>query len=122
MSRKEETRSELNEDDLIFLCGGRDIAQGREGEDEEKARQSRCSSHLLPLNASRADAQIGGSGAVFIYNQRWRCGQALEAMDRGAERRTNMGCATLNVWPSEMMATSLSFSLIHYYNFARFFP
>jgi len=90
MSRKEETRrSELNEDDLILLCGGRDIAKGRDGEDEEKARQSRCSSHL-PLNASRADGQIGGSGAVFIYNQ--RCGQALEAMDRGAEREADMGC------------------------------
>ena len=69
MSRKEETRrSELNEDDLILLCGGRDIAKGREGEDEEKARQSRCSSHL-PLNASRADAQIGGSGAVYIQSE-----------------------------------------------------
>ena len=92
MSRKEETRrSELNEDDLILLCGGRDIAKGREGEDEEKAQQSRCSSHLLPLNASCADASIGGSGAVYIpYNQ--RCGQALEAMDRGAEREADMGC------------------------------
>ena len=69
----------MNEDDLVLLCGGRDIAQGRgEGEDEEKAwqSQSRCSSHLLPLNA---DAKIVGSGAVFIYKNQ-RCGQAWEAM------------------------------------------
>ena len=95
VSREEQTEGALNEDDLVLLCGGRDIAKGREGEDEEKAQQSRCSSHLLPLNASRADASIGGSGAVYIpYNQ--RCGQALEAMDRGAETRT-WAAASLNV-------------------------